>query len=52
MAENYIVQIRTLAVAELIVASGVVSYVAIRYLAHYYPIMSMKKTSLQILADA
>ncbi|MGF1742316.1 TDT family transporter [Vibrio profundum] len=52
VAENYIYQIRTLAVTELIVASGVVSYVAIRYLGHYYPIMSMKKTSLQIIADA
>jgi tellurite resistance protein TehA-like permease len=38
---NYVYQIRTLAVVELVVATCVVSYVAAHYLAHYRPITRM-----------
>jgi hypothetical protein len=41
VATNYVYQVRTLAVVELVVATCVVSYVAAHYLAHYRPITRM-----------
>lgn len=41
VAANYVYQVRMLAVVELVIATCVVSYVAIHYLAHYRPITRM-----------
>ena len=42
MAEQYVSEVRTLALLELIVASLVVGYVALRYLHHYQPQRHLK----------
>lgn len=41
VAANYVYQVRTLAIVELVIATFVVIYVAIHYLAHYRPITRM-----------